>query len=114
MHRDTLKKLRGEKRLSQAELAEILKISQQTIASWEVGRTEPDNEMLVKIAKYFDVSVDYLLGQTVVRRPIETVAAHRTNMDEQMTEEEEEELASYLKYMRARNSMRKHQQPQQP
>ncbi|XRJ97008.1 helix-turn-helix domain-containing protein [Latilactobacillus sakei] len=36
----------------------------QTYANWEYGKSEPDNEMLTKIAKLFDVSTDYLLGNT--------------------------------------------------
>ena len=57
-----LKTERIKKGLSQMALAKILGISQQTIGSWETGRTSPDLETLVKIAKFFNVSTDYLLG----------------------------------------------------
>ncbi|WP_182185517.1 helix-turn-helix domain-containing protein [Pectinatus frisingensis] len=57
-----LKKERNRKGLSQATLSTILGVSQQTIGSWEVGRTSPDPEMLKKIATFFDISTDYLLG----------------------------------------------------
>ena len=59
---DRLKKLRMNNRLSQKGLADKLGVSQQTVASWETGRTEPSNEFLNSIAKLFDVSTDYLLG----------------------------------------------------
>ena len=57
-----LKNLRLAQRISQKDLAEILGISQQTIASWEIGRTEPSNDNLKMIANYFNVTTDYLLG----------------------------------------------------
>lgn len=59
-----LKKLRTEKHMSQADLAKAFKVSQQTIGSWEVGRSEPNTEILTDIANYFSVSTDYLLGNT--------------------------------------------------
>ena len=59
-----IKKARTDKHLSQRALADIIGVSQQTVGSWEVGRTSPDNEMLKKLAAFFNVSVDYLLGRT--------------------------------------------------
>lgn len=58
----TLKELRLERQLTQSELAGLLIINQRTISSWETGIREPDFEMLVKLAKLFDVTTDYLLG----------------------------------------------------
>lgn len=57
-----LKELRMNKRLSQRELASIFKVSTGTVGNWEVGTREPDFNTLIKLANYFDVSVDYLLG----------------------------------------------------
>ena len=59
---DRLKNLRADKRFSQKELADRLGVSQQTVASWETGRTEPSNGFLNDIANFFGVSTDYLLG----------------------------------------------------
>ena len=58
----TLKELRLERQLTQSELADLLIINQRTISSWENGSREPDYDMRVKIAKFFDVTTDYLLG----------------------------------------------------
>lgn len=63
MFSERLKKLRTEKHLSQKELAEKLEMSQQAIAKWENNQTTPNPEMLVRIADFFDVSADYLLGR---------------------------------------------------
>lgn len=59
-----LRELRIDNDLSQKDLANILGISPSTVAMYEQGRRTPDNEMLTKIADYFKVPVDYLLGRT--------------------------------------------------
>ena len=61
--------LRKELNMSQAELAEKLGVSQQTISKYERGTREPDNETLAKLAEIFDCSIDYLLGKTDIRNP---------------------------------------------
>lgn len=61
---DKLKALREEKNLTQANLAKLLNISPSTIGMWEQNRRSPDNEALNKIADFFNVSSDYLLGRT--------------------------------------------------
>lgn len=50
--------------LSQEELANILGVSQQTISKYENGSREAGYDMLSKMAKLFNVSIDYLLGLT--------------------------------------------------
>ncbi|MGN0806621.1 MAG: helix-turn-helix domain-containing protein [Candidatus Coproplasma sp.] len=57
-----LKELRIEQNLSQRELGDILGCCNQTISFWENAKREPDLDSLVEIAKYFNVSADYLLG----------------------------------------------------
>lgn len=62
--------LRKEKGLSQAELAWRLNMGQSTIAMYERDRRSPDNKTLERLAGFFNVSVDYLLGLTDVRERI--------------------------------------------
>ena len=57
-----LKELREKKGISQAELANILDVAQQTVASWEKEKSSPNYEILQNIADYFHVSTDFLLG----------------------------------------------------
>ncbi|RZI50274.1 helix-turn-helix transcriptional regulator [Aeribacillus composti] len=61
---DRLKKLRESKRLSQQQLADKLNINRSTYARYELGQTQPDFETLEKLADFFEVSIDYLLGRT--------------------------------------------------
>jgi len=70
---DRLKELRKEKNLTQEDLAKILEISRSTIAGYETERKEPDYETLKKIADFFNVSIDYLLGRTDVRSPLDKI-----------------------------------------
>lgn len=67
MFANNLRNLRKEKKLSQAELGEILKLSQRTISSYENRERFPDQNTLNNIADYFQVSVDFLLGRTKLR-----------------------------------------------
>lgn len=64
-----LRELRQEKKLSQADVAEFLQISRQAYNFYETGKREPDNETLQKLASFFNVSTDYLLGRTDERNP---------------------------------------------
>ena len=56
-----LKELRLERKLSQRELGNILGVCNQTISFWETGSREPVLDTLVKLAVFFEVSVDFLL-----------------------------------------------------
>lgn len=62
---NTLKELRIEKGISQRKLGEDLGVVNQTVSFWETGSREPDLDMLVKIAKYFNIDIDYLLGNNI-------------------------------------------------
>ncbi|MDE6374027.1 MAG: helix-turn-helix domain-containing protein [Clostridia bacterium] len=48
--------------INQVELANALGVSKQCISNWENDNIQPSVEMLIKLADYFDVSTDYLLG----------------------------------------------------
>lgn len=61
--------LRTENGLSQKKVAKDLKISQGLLSHYENGKRECNLDLLVKIANYFDVSCDYLLGRTTMPRP---------------------------------------------
>jgi Predicted transcriptional regulators len=59
-----LKELREEKRLLSKEFAKIMNVEPATISNWENGNRFPKDDVLIKIADYFDCSIDYLLGRT--------------------------------------------------
>lgn len=59
-----LKKIRKARGISQLKLALDLNTNQNTISRYETGEREPCINELVKIADYFNVSIDYLVGRT--------------------------------------------------
>lgn len=59
-----LKQLRSENNLTQAQLADILGIAKTTLAAYEQGKSEPNITLLIKMANYFSVTIDYIVGKT--------------------------------------------------
>ncbi len=57
-----LKELRSEKSVTQAELAELLGVSNRSISRWENGTTMPDFDLLIELAKYYNVEVGEILN----------------------------------------------------
>lgn len=59
-----LRLLRNEKQLTGEELGRIFNVTKVAISNWESGNRTPDAEMFIKVADFFDVSLDYLFGRT--------------------------------------------------
>lgn len=68
MFGDLLRELRKDFKMTQADLGKLLSLSPLTISAYECGRSVPDDATKVKIAKIFNVSLDYLLG--LIREPL--------------------------------------------
>lgn len=64
IYNEIIQELRKSKNLTQTDLAKIFSTTQRTISNWETGRNEPPYEMLIKYARFFNVSTDYILGLT--------------------------------------------------
>ena len=64
MFKDNLKKLRKEKKITQEELSKIIGVERSSIGKYESSGVIPSVDVLNKIADYFNVSVDYLLGRS--------------------------------------------------
>lgn len=65
-----LKSLREEKNMNQQKIAMDLQISQASISKYEIGSAEPDISMIIRLAQYFNVSTDYLLGYSDIKKPL--------------------------------------------
>jgi transcriptional regulator with XRE-family HTH domain len=70
-----LRELRMKQGLSQEELAKILNIARTTYSGYEKGDREPDFELLIKIANYYDVSLDYLFARDYQRSELAALIA---------------------------------------
>lgn len=65
--KDRLIKLRKELNLTQEELAKKIGYTRTAVSAWEIGRNEPSNADTIKLANFFRVTTDYLLGKSDVR-----------------------------------------------
>ena len=61
---DNIKKMRVLRGLSQVEFAKIIGVTKQCVSNWENDNVMPSVEMLVKLADYFGVTTDYILGRS--------------------------------------------------
>lgn len=77
-----LRALRTERKLSQEEFGKRVNLSQQTVHKYETGKTEPDIATLILLANFFEVSVDYLIGNTDIRRRYEKTRTFDLNTEE--------------------------------
>lgn len=68
---ERLQEIRKDHGLTQKQLAEILGISWRTVGAYETNSCMPDCDILVEISKYFNVSLDYLLGLVDEQLPIQ-------------------------------------------
>lgn len=57
-----IRDLREDADLKQSDLAKAVGIAQRTLSNYETGKTNPDSYAIIKLAEYFNVSADYLLG----------------------------------------------------
>ena len=59
-----LRGLREDKDLNQTQIAKMLGMSQTGYSKYETGENDIPTEILIKLARYYDTSIDYLLGET--------------------------------------------------
>ena len=57
-----IKDLREDRDLRQLDVAQAVGIDQRSLSNYETGKTNPDSETVIKLAKFFGVTCDYLLG----------------------------------------------------
>ena len=92
---ERIARLRKRHSLTQPELAKIMNVSQSTMTSWENDRRSVSNDDLIKLADFFEVTTDYLLGREVDDNL--TVAAH---MDD-LTPEQKAEIKEFIEFKKA-------------
>lgn len=81
-----LKELRKEYSVTQEELANILQVRRPAISGYETKNQQPDFDRLIKLANFFNVTTDYLLGRSNIR-----------NTEKPMKEEQHEILSIFNK-----------------
>ena len=103
-----LYELRQSKNITQQRLAIDLGIDQTSISSYECGKYFPTVEVLIKIAEYFNVSTDYLLGLTEIKVPAKTATSERTayvvSLYEALPHDKRERAIGYLEALQDDNA----------
>ena len=105
---ERLKELRLENRLTQEELAEKFYLNKSSISRYERGQQVPELELLKKIADFFGVGTDFLLGKSDIRNPYKEAPEQKTDEDidlwlsktdgyKELPEEEREIISSIAK-----------------
>ncbi len=94
--------LRKRMGLSQKELAQKLSISHHTVSSYEKDKSDPNDEIKMKIAEIFNVSVDYLIG--LIDEPLPYKRAEKTLLiPSEMEEEKVKLLKEFIEFLSKKN-----------
>ncbi len=99
-----IKQLRNEKNINQDVLAKLLGLEIAGISKLETGRVPLKDEYIVKLAEYFGVSTDYLLGKSDIRNPEELKNIPHANSGgvdiTGLDEDDLKELQAQIDYMK--------------
>lgn len=121
---ERLKQLRKEHKLTQTDLGNKINVTKVSISGYENGNRSPDTETLTRLADYFDVSTDYLLGRSDVRtmvgaapqydenlrQPQKDVVTFFVNLDREVFYDKPEELQKVLEQFELYYRMYREQQ----
>ncbi|MDO4903456.1 MAG: helix-turn-helix transcriptional regulator [Limosilactobacillus sp.] len=98
---DRIRELPSVKKITQTELAHAINASQQAVTKWENGYSEPTSSMVYTLAKYFNVSADYLLGNTDVKLPNKDLSKNQIlitySIDPNVTDEERNDIIELVR-----------------
>lgn len=95
-----IKEFREELQLTQKELAEKIENVQRNISNWENGTSEPDCETILKLAEFFDITIDELFGRTIVnttRIPAVGIEFNILKSVRQLTDSQKYALMQFLR-----------------
>lgn len=104
-----LKSLRKSKGITQTELAKNFNVSKSTISMYELGEREPSFEVLEKLSSFFDVTIDYLLGNTDTKEQKEKTPSNDEDVkvalfggDSEVTDEMWNEVKQYAEFIKSK------------
>ena len=101
MDGERLSELRKDKGLTQKEFAKILGVSENSISMYERNLNTPDDKLKVKIALYFNISLDYLLGAIDEPQPLKRNSTTFI-FAENMPTNAEKEMKTFLGYLQGK------------
>lgn len=93
---DTLKELREEKNITQAEIAKIISVERQTYGGYERNTSLPDADAIKKLAQYYGVTADYLLQTNIRPKSLDDYTTTTLN---RLSKENLEKVLDYANYL---------------
>lgn len=106
---ERLIELRKQQNLTQQDMARILGISRQAYSNYELGNREADYTTLKKLSNYFNVTIDYLLGETGIPdksrlTTVDDVKIALFGGDGEVTDEMWDEVKNFAEYVKSKHS----------
>lgn len=102
---ETLKTLRASKKLTQQQLADVLFVDKTSICKWESGAYYPNQNILLDIADFFEVSLDALFGRNITENQSEIL-----DLFNSLSPIQQENLLNYARGMAVSNQLDKKEQ----
>jgi len=91
-----LKQLREERNITRKELSNLMNITYSSLSKYETNERFPEKELLVRLADYFDVSLDYLLGRSNARKTNEPLNSAFHSISTEGLEEKDIEMVKAM------------------
>lgn len=110
---ENLRKTRKERNLTMKEVGIAIGVGESTISQYETGKRQPDQQTLLKLADYFGVTVDYLLGREADPERDEKPQLHIPDKykdvlvafeggPDDLTQDDIDDVVKYIEFVRAR------------
>ena len=102
-----LKELRNERGLSQKALADLVFVSQQTVAKWEPATSTPNLELLIKLSELFNVPAGYLIGADEAEEALQPseMLDKLVKICSSLSEDELLEVLNYVGYIKSKKHL---------
>jgi transcriptional regulator with XRE-family HTH domain len=109
-----LKNFREKHNMNQNELADMLGVTRESLANWEIGRSKPRADMYSLLSKILEVSIDYLLGNTNVAS---SQNQPQTNVDDfsfalygevnELSDEQKDDVLKFVEFLKSKDKKEK-------
>jgi transcriptional regulator with XRE-family HTH domain len=99
---ERLKTAREEKEYTQTSVAKLTGINNKTLSNWENDVSKPAPDDLAALASLYNISVDWLVGNTIIRTPLGVLAGHRSDdFRHDLPPEQVQEIEHFIAYQYA-------------
>ena len=111
-----IRELRKKRKLTMKQLGEVVYLAESTISQYETGKRQPDNETLLRLSEFFNVTVGYLLGAENKEAPAESgkrlvgdddIKFALFGGDGEITDAMYEEVKNFAAFVKAREEAKK-------